>query len=140
MLAHHLLQDLHLFYKWLFLRHKQNENFLYCCFKQIILFRFRKDQIRAMGERILGCRQLLYNKLAELDVPGDWHHILNQKGMFTFTGLTPKQVSILKEKYHIYLLGSGRINMCALNDKNIDYVTKAFKDVIVNHAEVNGTR
>lgn len=30
--------------------------------------------------------------------------------------------------------------MCALNDKNIDYVTKAFKDVIVNHAEVNGTR
>ena len=30
--------------------------------------------------------------------------------------------------------------MCALNDKNIDYITKAFKDVIVNHAEVNGTR
>lgn len=91
-----------------------------------------KDQLRGMADRILQCRKLLYNKLVELDTPGDWHHIINQKGMFTFTGLTPKQVAVLKEKYHIYMLASGRINMCPINGKNLNYIAQAFKDVVIN--------
>ena len=31
-----------------------------------------------------------------------------QNGMFSYTGLTPMQVQALKDKYHIYLLRSGR--------------------------------
>jgi aspartate aminotransferase len=31
--------------------------------------------------------------------------------MFSYTGLTPKQVYALKDKYHVYLLKSGRASI-----------------------------
>ena len=34
-----------------------------------------------------------------------------QNGMFSYTGLTPKQVYALKDKYHVYLLKSGRASI-----------------------------
>ena len=40
-----------------------------------------------MAGRILECRKLLYNKLIERGTPGTWNHIVDQKGMFGFTGL-----------------------------------------------------
>lgn len=40
-----------------------------------------------MAGRILECRKLLYNKLKERGTPGTWNHIVDQKGMFGFTGL-----------------------------------------------------
>jgi aspartate/tyrosine/aromatic aminotransferase len=36
---------------------------------------------------------------------------LLQNGMFSYTGLTPGQVQTLKQKYHVYLLKSGRASI-----------------------------
>ena len=36
------------------------------------------------------------------------------------------------EKHHIYLLSNGRISMCGINTRNIDYLAKAINDVVVN--------
>ena len=36
--------------------------------------------------------------------------------MFSYTGLTPKQVYALKDKYHIYLLKSGRASISGCED------------------------
>lgn len=41
-----------------------------------------------------------------------------------------KQVEHLIKNYHIYLLRSGRINMCGLNEKNLDYVAEAIHDAV----------
>jgi len=106
-------------------------------FNNSALYEEWKDQLRAMGTRILQCRSMLHQKLNELEVPGDWSHIINQKGMFTFTGLSTKQVGVLQEKYHIYLLPSGRINMCAINHNNLNYISNAIKDVVVNFSETS---
>ncbi len=40
------------------------------------------------------------------------------------------QVEFLTAKYHIYLLQNGRINMCGLNHRNVEYVANAIKDAI----------
>lgn len=85
-----------------------------------------------MASRILKARQVLNAKLKEIDVPGDWSHILSQKGMFTFTGLNAKHVALLKEKYHLYMLPNGRINMCAVTDQNVETIAMAFKEVILS--------
>lgn len=69
--------------------------------------------------------------------------------MFSYTGLTgkpdnssiwtvfkprilttEKQVSMLIKDWHIYLLKSGRMNICALNTKNIDYVAESISKVV----------
>ena len=59
----------------------------------------------------------------------DWEFIKGQKGMFGYTGLNKDMVKELKEKYHIYIMGSGRINCAGLNEGNLEYVAKAFNDV-----------
>jgi aspartate aminotransferase len=44
-------------------------------------------------------------------------------------------VEHLTQKYHIYLLKSGRINMCGLTTKNIDYVAQAIHETVVQIPE-----
>lgn len=43
-----------------------------------------------MAQRIREMRQGLYERLRSLGTPGNWEHIINQVGMFSYTGLTRK--------------------------------------------------
>jgi aspartate aminotransferase len=77
--------------------------------------------------------------------------------MFSYTGLTPSQVYALKDKYHIYLLKSGRASICGrklslslsrhipyprnetneiittpVSPKNVAYVARAIDEVVRN--------
>ncbi|KAI0242141.1 Aspartate aminotransferase, cytoplasmic [Lamellibrachia satsuma] len=96
------------------------------------LFAEWKENVKTMADRILLMRQQLHDKLRALGVPGNWDHVVRQTGMFSYTGLNPRQVAHLVKEYHIYLLKSGRINMCALTTKNIDYVANAIHDAVTN--------
>lgn len=87
-------------------------------------------EVAAMRERINGTRAQLAEKLRELNVPGDYTFLAKQRGMFSSTGITPGQVNALREKYSIYIVGSGRINVAGVNDNNIDRLCAAIKDVI----------
>eukprot|EP00057_Strongylocentrotus_purpuratus_P024478 XP_011678952.1 PREDICTED: aspartate aminotransferase, cytoplasmic [Strongylocentrotus purpuratus] len=94
-----------------------------------------EGHIQTMSNRIMAMRDLLYSKLKELGTPGTWTHITNQIGMFSYTGLGPKQMTFLKEKYHIYGMQSGRINMCAVTTKNCEYVAKAIHEAVTTVTE-----
>nr|CAD7408591.1 unnamed protein product [Timema poppensis] len=85
-----------------------------------------------MAKRIIDVRQRFRAALEEINTPGSWEHITSQTGMFSLTGLSHDQVRYLKEKHHVYLLSSGRYNMCALNDSNIHYVASAVKDAFLS--------
>ncbi|OXB34112.1 aspartate aminotransferase, mitochondrial [Cryptococcus neoformans] len=91
-------------------------------------------EVKGMADRIIEMRERLYNKLVELDTPGEWGHIKSQIGMFSFTGLKPEQVDKLAEKASIYLTRDGRISMAGLNSNNVDYfaesVSKAVKGTL----------
>nr|CAD7588345.1 unnamed protein product [Timema genevievae] len=90
-----------------------------------------KESIRTMANRILSMRSGLKERLQRLGTPGTWDHITSQIGMFSYTGLSPRQVEHLVNNYHIYLLKSGRINMCGISTKNIDYVAKAINETVL---------
>ncbi|XP_033757404.1 aspartate aminotransferase, cytoplasmic-like [Pecten maximus] len=89
-----------------------------------------KDDVQKMASRILLMRETLHQKLVALGTPGNWEHITTQRGMFSYTGLTESQVDVLQSKYRIYMLRSGRINMCGLTSSNIDYVADAIHSVV----------
>lgn len=91
-----------------------------------------KECIKTMSSRIIEMRTALRQKLERLNTPGDWSHITSQIGMFSYTGLTRAQVEYLIAHHHIYLLKSGRINMCGLNPSNLEFVAEAFNDAIRN--------
>ncbi|KAA8643431.1 hypothetical protein EYZ11_012657 [Aspergillus tanneri] len=90
------------------------------------------EDLMVMSSRIRSMRKALYDELIRLETPGTWKHIVEQNGMFSYTGLTPSQVYALKDKYHIYLLKSGRASISGLSEKNVNYVARAINDVVRN--------
>ncbi|XP_055447456.1 aspartate aminotransferase, cytoplasmic [Psammomys obesus] len=94
------------------------------------LFKEWKGNVKTMADRILTMRAELRARLEYLKTPGTWSHITDQIGMFSFTGLNPKQVQYLVKEKHIYLLPSGRINMCGLTTKNLDYVATSIHEAV----------
>lgn len=89
-----------------------------------------EENLRVMSGRIIAMRKALRSKLEELQTPGTWDHITDQIGMFSFTGLSEKQVLALRAGAHIYMTNNGRISMAGINTKNIDYVAKAIDNVV----------
>jgi len=87
-------------------------------------------QLREMSSRIQRMRQELYDALKKNGTPGNWDHILNQIGMFSFTGLTKAQVDLLISKHHIYMLGNGRISMAGLTSATVPKLANAIHEAV----------
>ncbi len=85
-----------------------------------------------MSDRITRMRVALHASLVKLGVPppsstshGSWRHVLDQKGMFTYTGLTAAQVEHMQEHHAVYMLKDGRISMSGLSTETCDHLAKA---------------
>ncbi|GAQ43598.1 hypothetical protein AtubIFM55763_010584 [Aspergillus tubingensis] len=83
-----------------------------------------------MSSRIKSMRRELRRRLESKGTPGDWSVLESQIGMFSYTALSQEQVTRLREEFHIYLLPSGRVSICGLNEGNVEYVASAFREVI----------
>ncbi len=98
----------------------------------------RDETLKADWEAELdGIRQRIQElRIAFVDqmvqrLPGvDFNHIKNQRGMFSYSGISAEHVDRLKNEFGIYLLRSGRINVAGLNRKNLDYVCSAIASVL----------
>lgn len=88
------------------------------------------DELQTVVQRIDLMRVSLHEALISNNCPGNWDHLKNQKGMFSYTGLTKKQSQTLIDKHAVYLLKSGRISLSGLNKNNIKKVADAIKDVV----------
>ena len=60
----------------------------------------------------------------------DFTAIRTQRGMFSFTGITPAQVAFLRERKSIYLTGDGRVNVVGITPANLDVVCDAIAEAI----------
>jgi aspartate/tyrosine/aromatic aminotransferase len=89
-------------------------------------------EVAQMRGRINGMRELLAKTLKAKGVPGDYSFITRQRGMFSFSGLTPPQVEALKQKYSIYIVGSGRINVAGITEQNVGPLCEAIAEVVSN--------
>lgn len=82
-------------------------------------------EVEAMRLRIIEMRQRLVSVLANKVPQRDFSFILEQNGMFSYTGLTGEQVDELRDKYGVYLVRSGRMCLAGLNESNVDKVADA---------------
>jgi aspartate aminotransferase len=94
------------------------------------LFKEWGEDLRTMSSRIIGMRRVLRHELERLQTPGEWNHITEQIGMFSFTGLSEAQVIELRHKWHVYMLKDGRVSMAGLNAGNINLFVRAVDDVV----------
>ena len=91
------------------------------------------DELIVVCKRMNDMRSALRASLEAKKVPGDWSHITTQIGMFSFTGLTIKQSEAMVSKHSIYMTKNGRISVCGVTTKNVDYIAESIKDVVLNH-------
>lgn len=82
-------------------------------------------EVEAMRVRIIEMRQRLVEVLAQKAPQKDFSFILEQSGMFSYTGLSAEQVDELRDKHGVYLIRSGRMCLAGLNDSNVDKVADA---------------
>jgi len=86
-------------------------------------------ELASMRKRIQQMRTLMVQQLKDKGANKDFSFITEQRGMFSYTGLTTAQVERLREEFAIYAVSTGRICVAALNMKNIDVVTDALVEV-----------
>ncbi len=89
-----------------------------------------EDEVTQMRERIRDMRRRLVEELKTRNPARDFSFIEHQRGMFSFSGLNDKQVTALRERYSVYIVGGGRINVAGLTEANLDYFADAVASVL----------
>ncbi|MBD8166290.1 amino acid aminotransferase [Erwinia persicina] len=89
-----------------------------------------EQELTSMRERIQRMRQLFVNTLQEKGAKGDFSFIINQNGMFSFSGLTKDQVVRLREEFGVYAVNSGRVNVAGMTPDNMSQLCEAIVAVL----------
>jgi aromatic-amino-acid transaminase len=89
-----------------------------------------EEELAGMRDRIKQMRNALAARLKAAGVKQDMQFIAQQRGMFSYSGLTQAQMQRLRSEYGIYGTDTGRICVAALNAANIEAVAQAITKVI----------
>ncbi|MBK5073782.1 aspartate/tyrosine/aromatic aminotransferase [Budviciaceae bacterium CWB-B4] len=89
-----------------------------------------EQELTDMRQRIHRMRQLFVNTLQEKGAQQDFSFIIQQNGMFSFSGLTQEQVLRLRSEYAIYAVNSGRINVAGMTLDNMAPLCEAIVAVL----------
>ena len=87
-------------------------------------------ELTQMRNRIRTMRKMLADEMARIGSKRDFSFVTRQNGMFSFTGLSPEQIDRLADEFGIYAVRNGRICICGLNTKNVEYVAKSIAAVL----------
>lgn len=88
------------------------------------------DELTGMRKRMKEMRKLIVAGLGKTAPGRDFSHIERAHGMFCYLGVTPQQVARLKKDYGIYLVDSGRINVCGITSDNVEYLADSIAAVL----------
>jgi aromatic-amino-acid transaminase len=88
------------------------------------------QEVAGMRGRIQSMRQTLYELLVPQVPAHDFSYLRRQCGMFSFTGMTPREVDDLRETYGVYLVRSGRMCIAGLNEGNVARTAGAIASVL----------
>ena len=89
-----------------------------------------EQEVTQMRTRIHTMRAKFAQCLHNLGVPIDFSFLTQQNGMFALTGLSTQHAHILRQRFAVYLLDSGRINVSALTPDNLEYVCQSIAAVL----------
>ncbi len=88
------------------------------------------QELELMRTRIHSVRLQFVNAMKDRHCSTDFAFLLQQRGMFSYSGLTPMQVDWLRSEKGIYIVGSGRINVAGITPKNMDTLTAAIAEAL----------
>jgi len=87
-------------------------------------------EVTEMRNRISSMRTSFVSGMKAVNSSRDFSFLLQQKGMFSYTGLTPMQADWLKKERAIYLVGTGRINVAGISPSNLPRLCQSIADCL----------
>ncbi|MCW2267530.1 MULTISPECIES: amino acid aminotransferase [Pseudomonas] len=87
------------------------------------------EEVEAMRQRIAQLRVGLVEALAPHGLSERFAHIAEQRGMFSYTGLSPEQVRQLRDRHSVYMVGTGRANVAGADASRLGALAAAIADV-----------
>lgn len=98
--------------------------------EEVTLHELWEKELGAMRQRIKAMRAALVTALKQTLPTHSFDYIAEQRGMFSYSGLSSEQVQRLRQEFSIYAVDSGRICIAALNHKNLERVVEAMTQVM----------
>ena len=89
-----------------------------------------QDEVEGMRQRIASLRHELVEALTPYGLAERFAHIAEQRGMFSYTGLTAAQVRRLRAEHSVYLVESGRASVAGLDAGRLDELARAIASVV----------
>jgi aspartate aminotransferase len=87
-----------------------------------------RDELGVMRDRVLDMRRLFAEAMARRGA--DFGFIADERGLFSFLGISPGQVEQLRDEYSVYLVGSSRINVAGITTDNVEYLADSLAAVL----------
>jgi len=87
------------------------------------------EEVHDMANRIIKMREMLVSGLTKEGSSKNWQHVIDQIGMFCFTGLKPEQVERMTKEFSVYFTKDGRISMAGVTSGNVGYLAQAIHAV-----------
>ena len=87
------------------------------------------EELEGMRKRVADLRRGLVEALQPFGLAERFAHIGEQRGMFSYTGLSPEQVARLRAEFSVYMVSTGRANVAGLDFNRIDDLAKAIAKV-----------
>jgi len=89
-----------------------------------------KAELEEVRQNMLGLRQQLADDLRRATNSDRFDFVAHHRGMFSRLGLTEAQVTTLRERHGIYMVGDSRINIAGLNARTVPVLAAAIAQVI----------
>ncbi|MEQ1929779.1 MAG: aromatic amino acid transaminase [Parvularculaceae bacterium] len=89
-----------------------------------------RREVADMGAQIRKNRRLFVKTAGEMQFGDRVSFIERHNGMFSMLPLSETQVMAMRERYGVYMANSGRINLCGVNEGNVEYLCTGLRDVM----------
>ena len=86
------------------------------------------EELETVRKSMLSLRTQLANELENLSGSNRFGFLADHRGMFSRLGASPEQVSALREKHAVYMVGDSRLNIAGLNSNTVPILAKAIVD------------
>ncbi len=86
-----------------------------------------REELAEMAERVRGNRRLLAKTGEKFGLHNQLSFVADQAGMFSLLPLTDDQLRAMRDDYGVYIVGGGRINLCGVNESNVEHLVSSFK-------------
>jgi len=89
-----------------------------------------RAELAEMTAAMRASRRLLVSATKAVGLGNRLAYVAEQNGMFSLLPMTEERVAAARERFGVYIVGAGRINLCGVNETNADYIARALKEVM----------